>query len=88
MGCKGCLVIGQPRTEECRAKITTRMENDPAHAKRLEDNLTRRTAFATKTGGCCVIRTDATVHVGRHKNLQTPEELRAARLEPMWICDR
>ena len=41
LGCKGCLVIGQPHTEECRARITTRMENDLAHAKRLEDNLTR-----------------------------------------------
>ena len=45
MGCKGCLVIGQPHTE-CRARITTRMENDPAHAKRLKDNLTRRSEFA------------------------------------------
>ena len=46
LGCKGCLVIGQTRTEECRARITTRMEKDPAHAKRLEDNLTGRTEFA------------------------------------------
>ena len=46
LGCKGCLVIGQPHTEECRARITTRTENDPAHAKRLEDNWTRRTEFA------------------------------------------
>ena len=35
-GCKGCLEIGQPHTEECRAKITAKMEQDPAHAKRLE----------------------------------------------------
>ena len=24
LGCKGCLMIGQPRTEECRARITAR----------------------------------------------------------------
>ena len=23
LGCKGCLVIGQPHTEECRARITS-----------------------------------------------------------------
>ena len=39
LGCKGCLVIGQ-------ARITTCMENDPAHAKRFEDNLIRRNDFA------------------------------------------
>ena len=39
-------MIGQPHTEECQARISTRMENDPAHAKLLEDNLTRRTEFA------------------------------------------
>ena len=27
LGCRGCLVIGQPHTEECRARITARMEN-------------------------------------------------------------
>ena len=37
-GCKGCLEIGQPHTEECRAKITAKMEQDPAHAKRLEQH--------------------------------------------------
>ena len=46
LGCKGCLLVGQPHTEECRARITARMESDPAHAKRLEDNLARRVAFA------------------------------------------
>ena len=25
LGCKGCLVIGQPHTEECGARITTRI---------------------------------------------------------------
>ena len=46
LGCKGCLVIGQPHTAECRARITARMENDPVHAKRLEENLNRRNEFA------------------------------------------
>ena len=54
VGCKGCLVVGQPHTEECRARITTCMENDLAHAKRLEDNLTRRMEFANpELGRCC-----------------------------------
>ena len=35
-GCKGRLEIEQPHTEECRAKITAKMEQDRAHAKRLE----------------------------------------------------
>ena len=46
LGCRGCLVIKQPHTEEGRAKITAQMENDPVHAKRLEDNLNRRNDFA------------------------------------------
>ena len=46
LGCKGCLVIGQPHTEECRDRITARIENDLVHAKRLEDNLNRRNEFA------------------------------------------
>ena len=39
-------MIGQSHTEECRARITARMENDPAHAKRHEDNQNRRNEFA------------------------------------------
>ena len=42
LGWRRCLVIGQLHTEECRARITARMENDLVHAKRLEDNLNRR----------------------------------------------
>ena len=41
-----CLLVGQPHTEECRARITARMETDPALAKRLQDNLIRRVAFS------------------------------------------
>ena len=33
--CRGCLEIGQPHTEECRARATTMMEQDPAYGKRL-----------------------------------------------------
>ena len=46
LGSKGCLAIGQPHTEECRASITTCMENDPAQSKHLEHNLIRRNEFA------------------------------------------
>ena len=46
LGCKGSLLIGQPHTEECRARITARMESDPMLAKRLEDNLNRRNELA------------------------------------------
>ena len=46
LGCEDCLVIGQPHTEESWARISTGMENDPAHAKRLEDHLIRRNEFA------------------------------------------
>ena len=53
LGCKGCLVIGQPHTEECRGRITTRMEHDSAHGKRPEDNLTRRSEFAKSGAGGC-----------------------------------
>ena len=41
-----CLLVGQPHTEECRARITARTESDLALAKRLEDHLTRRVAFS------------------------------------------
>ena len=47
LGCRGCFVIGQRHTEKCRARITARMENDPVHAERLEDNVNRRNEFAT-----------------------------------------
>ena len=60
LGCKVCLVIGQPHTEEGRARITTRMENDPAHAKPLEDNLTRRTEFANSEPEMCQVRAEQT----------------------------
>ena len=76
LGCRGCLVIGQPHTEECRARITARMENDPVHAKRLEDNLNRRNEFANPEVTVAVPsedRTDATKRA-RHDELATPRE--------------
>ena len=75
LGCKGCLVIGQPHTEECRARIITRMENDPAHAKRLEDNLLRRAEFANPETTVAVPsegRTDATKRA-RQGELDPPQ---------------
>ena len=76
LGCRGCLVIGQPHTEECRASITARMENDPAHAKGLEDNLNRRNEFANPETTVAVPsegRTDATKHA-RQAEVETPHE--------------
>ena len=76
LGCKGCLVIGQPRTEECRVRLTTRMENDPAHAKRLEDNLTWRTEFANPEPEVAAFsegRTDATKRARQNK-VEPPQE--------------
>ena len=68
LGCKGCLVIGKCHTEECRARITVRMENDLAHAKRLEDKLTRRTEYANlepEAAAPSEGRTDATKRARR-----------------------
>ena len=75
-GCRGCLVIAQLDTEECRARITARMENDPVHAKRLEDNLNRRNEFAnpeTTVAAPSEGRTDATKRA-RQDDLETPQE--------------
>ena len=75
-GCKGCLVIGQPHTEECRARITTCMENDPAHAKRLEDTLIRRYEFANPEPEAAAPnegRTDATKRA-RRDEIEPPQE--------------
>ena len=44
LGFKGCIMIGQPHTEECRARMTARMDSDlareaarrqPKQAKRI-----------------------------------------------------
>ena len=76
MSCRGCLMIGQPHTGECRARITTRVERPPAHAKRLEDNLNRRNEFATPETTVAVPdegRTDATKRA-RQDELEMPQE--------------
>ena len=52
------------------------MENDPAHAKRLEDNLTRRTAFANPKPEVAALsegRTDATKRA-RQDEVEPPQE--------------
>ena len=58
--CKGCLVIGQPHTEEL--------------PRQMKEEQMRRNVHAQ-------------TRWSRHMNLQTLEELRAARLELMWTCD-
>ena len=63
-------MIGQ-HTEEYRARITARMENDPVHAKRLEDNLNKRNESANPETTVAVPsegRTDATkrARIRRH----------------------
>ena len=76
LGCKGCLMIGQPHTEECRARISTCMENDPAHAKRHDDNPTRRNEFANlepETAAPNEGRTDATKRA-RRDDIEPPQE--------------
>ena len=76
LGCRGCLVIGQPHTEECRARIAAPMENDPVHAKRLEDNLNRRNEFVNPETTVAVPsegRTGATKRA-RQDELETPQE--------------
>ena len=95
-GCKGCLMIGEPHTEECRARITARMESDPAHAKRLEDNLAKRVGFDTPKTEVAAPgegRTDATKRA-RQDAVGPPQEstntggLRAVQTEMTWRCDR
>ena len=76
LGCKGCLVIGQPHTEESWSRITTCMENDLAHAKRLKDTLTRRNEFANPEAEAAAPnegRTDATKRA-RRDEIEPPQE--------------
>ena len=76
LGCKGCLMIGQPHTEECRARITARMKSDPVLAERLEDNLNKRNELANPETIVTVLnvsKTDATKRA-RHSELEAPQE--------------
>ena len=76
MGCKGCLVIGQPHTEECRARITARMEDDLVQAKRLEDKMNRRNEFSNLETTVAV-PIEGTTHVtkrARQGELEPPRE--------------
>ena len=76
LGCRGCLVIGQPQTQECGARIPARVENDLLHAKRLEDNLNRRNEFANLETTIVVPsegRKDASKRA-RQDDLETPQE--------------
>ena len=95
LGCRDCLVIGQPHTEECQARITARMKNDPAHAKRLEENLNRRTnSPIRKRRLLCPVRAEQmrrNVRVktiwNHQKNPQTLEVLQAVQLKLMRACE-
>ena len=76
LDCKGCSMIGQPHTEECRARITARMESDPLHAKRLEDNLNSRNELAnpeTTITTSSESKTD-TAKRARQGNVEAPQE--------------
>ena len=76
LGCKGRLMIGQPHTKKCRARITALMETDPVHARRLEDNLSRRNECANRETTNAVPsegKTDATKRA-RRGELEPPQE--------------
>ena len=80
LGCKGCLVIGQPHTEECPARITTCTENDPAHAKSFEDRLIMRPEFANPEPEAAVPSEDRTAATKRARRdeigpTEEPEQL-------------
>ena len=69
-------MIGQPHTEECRARVTARMECDLVLAKRLEDNLNMRNGLANMETTVVVpseSKTDATKRA-RQGELETPLE--------------
>ena len=69
-------MIGQLHPEECRARITARMEYDPMHGKRLEDNLGGRNESAnpeTTVAAPSEGRTDATKRA-RQAEVETPQE--------------
>ena len=69
-------MIGQPHTEECRARITARMESDPVLAERLEDNLKRRSELAIPETIVTLPserKTDATRRA-RQGELEAPQE--------------
>ena len=36
LGCRGCLEIGVPHTEECRVRLTKRLESAPEHAEKVK----------------------------------------------------
>ena len=76
LDCKGCSMIGQPHTGECRARITARMESDPMRAKRLEDNLNSRNELAnpeTTITTSSESKTD-TAKRARQGNVEAPQE--------------
>ena len=95
LGCKGCLEIRQPHTQECRARITAKMEQYPAHAKRLEQNATKRLEVVRSRSTCCWKKQQQTcpsahgkTPLWRHKRQTSLVCCGAARLEKMSRCNR
>ena len=91
---QGCLVIGQPHTEECRARTTTAGERSctrEASRRQLD-----QANGVRQLGGWRLLRQvraeqtrrNVKTRLGRLKYPQTQEELRAARLQLTWMCDR
>ena len=77
LGCRGCLVVGQPHHGGMPSQDhAAQMENDPVHAKRLEDNLNKRNEFANLVTTVAVPsegRSGATERA-RQDELETPQE--------------
>jgi hypothetical protein len=55
LGCRGCLEIGVPHTEECRARLTERLENAPEHAEKVKVADEKRRGLPGKRGACEIV---------------------------------
>ena len=60
MGCKGGVDVGLKHTGECRARIAAKTEQDPAQAKRLEENTTKTLELVRQTWGNVLLEEAAT----------------------------
>ena len=58
LGCRGCLEIGVPHTEECRVRLTKRLESAPEHAETVKVADERRRALHGKRGACEIVDAD------------------------------
>ncbi len=55
LGCRGCLEIGVPHTEECRARFTERLEQAPDHAEKVKVADEKRRVLPGKRGACEIV---------------------------------